>query len=411
MVSTPERRVNFEHDQAIYRDAWALIQAGTHTLVGNYLRAIVHSPEVVEVVAPAPAPTPAHPMCIATKVNGEHCSKPAVDGLHGRCTMHHRVATRHAEDASMQTVLREVRNMYRRGDLAQAIDAYVDVASVTLAERCRQRIRDDVDRMILQDYYRHVSASVDAGETLEIIAARINGWIATGDLNIHRAEILMGYTNRTIIFRHWRAENLPAPAPRFGADQREAQLATDTQNVHTSEITKQMTESVALLLAVWVPIKQSTLTEIVASWRAQGRPENEIKDVYADVVRWWNKSTIYKDDDKLYKKCLRGLWATIQGYKGEMRAELEKRLWDECRDAAIPYSVCTQGHMARLSNVMVGFDDAFVPPIPVGEILQQKMAAIAGMDVDHDRQIELANEVLSELKIPVAEHENWLAAF
>jgi hypothetical protein len=94
-----------------------------------------------------------------------------------------------------------------------------------------------------------------------------------------------------------------------------------------------------------------------------------------------------------------------------VREELEKRLWDECKDAAIPYSVCTQGHLARLSNVMAGFDDAFVPAVPVGEILQQKMAAISEMDVPYEKQIELAEEVLAELKIPAAEHANWLAAF
>jgi hypothetical protein len=60
---------------------------------------------------------------------------------------------------------------------------------------------------------------------------------------------------------------------------------------------------------------------------------------------------------------------------------------------------------------MVGFDDAFVPPIPVGEILQQKMAAISAMDIEYDKQIELAEEVLAELKIPREEHGNWLAAF
>jgi hypothetical protein len=113
----------------------------------------------------------------------------------------------------------------------------------------------------------------------------------------------------------------------------------------------------------------------------------------------------------MYKKVLRGLWWTIKQYKGELRTELEKRLWDECRDACVPYSVCTQGHMARLSNVMVGFDDAFVPPVPVGEILQQKMAAIFGMEVAYEKQIELAEGVLAELKIPVEEHSNWLSAF
>jgi hypothetical protein len=173
-----------------------------------------------------------------------------------------------------------------------------------------------------------------------------------------------------------------------------------------------MRDSLDMLLAVEVPeTQQTTCKEILASWVSQGRSEHEINTVYSDMVNWWNRTLVYKPNDKLYKKCLRGLWATIKNYKGEVRLELEKRLWDECKDAAIPYSVCTQGHMARLSNVMVGFDDAFVPPIPVGEILQQKMAAIYAMDIEYDKQIEMAEGVLLELKIPNEEHKNWLAAF
>jgi hypothetical protein len=60
---------------------------------------------------------------------------------------------------------------------------------------------------------------------------------------------------------------------------------------------------------------------------------------------------------------------------------------------------------------MVGFDEAFVPPVPVGEILQQKMAAISAMDIEYEKQIQLAEEVLAELEIPREEHNNWLAAF
>jgi hypothetical protein len=137
----------------------------------------------------------------------------------------------------------------------------------------------------------------------------------------------------------------------------------------------------------------------------------EINKVMTDVEVWWKRPTTYSRDDKLYKKCLRGLWWTIKQYKGEVREELEKRLWDELRDGAIPHSVCTQGHMARLSNVMVGFDEAFVQPVPVGEILQQKMAAIYGMEVGYEEQLRLATDVLVELKIPREQYAEWLSAF
>jgi hypothetical protein len=213
--------------------------------------------------------------------------------------------------------------------------------------------------------------------------------------------------------REW-LDQLPriAAPQQYGPGQREAQLAADSQNVHTAEISKQMQDSLKILLAVEVPVEQqATINEIVTAWQARGYDADTIHIVRTDLVSWWNRSQIYQVGDKLYKKALRGLWWTIKGYKGEVREELEKRLWDECKDAAIPYSVCTQGHLARLSNVMAGFDDAFVPAVPVGEILQQKMSAISEMDVPYEKQIELAEEVLAELKIPAAEHGNWLAAF
>jgi hypothetical protein len=222
----------------------------------------------------------------------------------------------------------------------------------------------------------------------------------------------MQTAERLLRARAWREQAAVNPPQAFRADQREAQLAHDNQNVHTQEISKQMKDSIALLVAVEVPATQtSTFNELSASWRRLAANQPELDAVYADTVAWWNRPTIFAQGDKLYRKCLRGLWWTIKNYKGEVREELEKRLWQECKEAAIPYSVCTQGHMARLSNVMVGFDDAFAPPVPVGEILQQKMAAISEMDIEYEKQIELAEAVLAELKIPHEEHKNWLAAF
>jgi hypothetical protein len=222
--------------------------------------------------------------------------------------------------------------------------------------------------------------------------------------------LLHGFIQQELVFREWQQQRDRRHV--FGANQREAQLAADPQNVHTHEITQQMKDAVSMLTAVQVPNTQTnTLNEIQDTFLEQKRPLYDVRKVMDDVEVWWRRPTTYTREDGLYRKCLRGLWWTIKQYKGEVRTELEKRLWDELRDGAIPHSVCTQGHMARLSNVMVGFDEAFVPPVPVGEILQQKMAAIYGMDVSYDEQIRLANEVFAELKIPEAQHADWLAAF
>ena len=310
----------------------------------------------------------------------------------------------------MKAAIREVRRMWRMRATVVAIDNYVTLVGGGLVERCRRELRHIANRMIVAPFYDRIHFLVHGGATLEQLLAHVDGWVADGALTERRGLDVQVFAEGVIRNQQWRQVHPPAPV--FRADQRVAQLAHDTQNVHTPEITKQMKDSLDILLAVEVPSTQvDTCREIPASWTSQGRSQDEIHKVYVDMVSWWNRTLVYKPNDKLYKKCLRGLWFTIKSYKGEVRAELEKRLWDECKDAALPYTVCTQGHMARLSNVMVGFDDAFVPPIPVGEILQQKMAAISAMDIEYEKQIEMAEEVLAELKIPHAEHKNWLAAF
>jgi hypothetical protein len=249
---------------------------------------------------------------------------------------------------------------------------------------------------------------VDQGATFEQADAQVQEWVANGMLPIRFVPDFHRQIPAYIQVRDWHLVHRPV----FRADQREAQLAADSQNVHTREITQQMRDSINILLAVQVPADQTgSVREMRVGWLEKGYSEYEINMVYRDVVNWWNKDTIFSENDKLYRRILRGLWWTIKQYKADVRAELEKRLWEELRDGAIPYSVCTQGHVARISNVMIGFDDAFVPPIPVGEILQQKMAAIYGMDVEYDEQIRLAEAVLDELKIPADQHRTWLSAF
>jgi hypothetical protein len=277
-----------------------------------------------------------------------------------------------------------------------------------LTERSQQRLRNLADQYSLRPMYHALRRIVDQGATFEQADAQVQEWVANGHLAMRFVPNFQNQIHAYIQVRDWHGVRRPV----FRDDQREAQLAADPQNVHTREITQQMKDVVAMLMVVSVPNTQTnTRGEIQETFLKQKRSAYEIRKVMDDVEVWWRRPTTYTRDDKLYKKCLRGLWWTIKQYKGEIRKELEKRLWDELRDGAIPHSVCTQGHMARLSNVMVGFDEAFVPPVPVGEILQQKMAAIYGMDVSYDEQIRLANEVFSELKIPEAQHAEWLAAF
>jgi hypothetical protein len=395
-------------EQAAYQLAWDGVAAGTHEIVNNRVRRI-------QAGVPPPAAEPVvRAICNATKKGGAACGK---NSTHpdGKCTIHHNQAVRRADNAILIVVRREMKRMCQQRRPAAVLDAWVTAQEPRMARWAFQQLQWELDRLIIKPFEIEGTAMVELGATRGQIRAFVDQLVETGALSQARAVYLDRRLGWNLQAREWREAQARVVAPnalRFGANQREAQLAADAQNVHTAEISSQLKDSLEILLKVEIPsTQQDSINEMVASWVAQGRSAIEIAAVRTDVVTWWNRTELYRAGDKLYKKALRGLWWTIKNFKGEVRAELEKRLWDECKDAAIPYSVCTTGHLARLSNVMVGFDDAFVPSVPVGEVLQQKMAQISEMEVPYEKQIELAEAVLAELKIPAEEHKNWLAAF
>jgi hypothetical protein len=73
-------------------------------------------------------------------------------------------------------------------------------------------------------------------------------------------------------------------------------------------------------------------------------------------------------------------------------------------------SMCCEGHLSRLANVMVGFDESFVAQQSVGEILQEKMAAINNSNSPLQWKLIAAKAVLMDLHIPEDQHRSWLDA-
>ena len=101
---------------------------------------------------------------------------------------------------------------------------------------------------------------------------------------------------------------------------------------------------------------------------------------------------------------LRAVWRRVKAHTE--RAELEKRLWEESIDA---HGMCARGHIARLANVLQGYDETAAPaPVPRGELLQNAMARIALLPVD-ERRAE-AERVFAELAVTASERTPWLDA-
>ena len=208
----------------------------------------------------------------------------------------------------------------------------------------------------------------------------------------------------------------PAPVPQAGLQPRVnpgdnlGRLAADAQNVHTTVVTKQTNDAVEKLLGITVPSTQQTERQMTVAWLSMPNPPgfNEYLRVANDVNRWFLTNTCRTENDNLYRKLLRGLVALIERQEGETRVEIFKRLWEECREAA---GMCCEGHISRLCNVMVGFDESFKPPVPFGEVLQSKMSAIAMSDASDEEKIRQATLFFDEFAVPPAERVAWLEAF
>lgn len=189
-----------------------------------------------------------------------------------------------------------------------------------------------------------------------------------------------------------------------------ARLAADNQNVHTRQVTEQTNKATEKLLAVKVPETQQTEKTLALVWLGGlDVAHNKYLRVATDINKWFNTKDCRSPNDNLYRKMLRGLVALIGSEKDdERKTELYRRCWEECYEAV---GMCCEGHISRLCNVMVGFDESFEPPVSFGEILQSKMAAIAGMDVSEEDKRKQATAFFDEHNVPQEERAAWLDAF
>jgi hypothetical protein len=204
-------------------------------------------------------------------------------------------------------------------------------------------------------------------------------------------------------------EPVPLDVEQRPRQQELARLAADSQNVHTTAVSNQTNAGMDKLLHVEVSPKQRTEFEINQGWLISSRPVpfNQYLRVANDMNKWFLMNTCRKENDNLYRRLLRGLVATINGKDEDLRRELYKRLWEECSEAV---GLCCEGHLSRLCNVMVGFDDDFQTEISMGEAMQNEMARIAGQDLPVEERLSLARSWFAEHAVPEADRLGWLAA-
>jgi len=199
----------------------------------------------------------------------------------------------------------------------------------------------------------------------------------------------------------------PPPIPRLRA------IAFDHQNVHTTEVSTQTNDAVRRLLEIPVDPSQQSRETLFTAWNLmQGYTREEKIRVANDVDHFFRlrhcRTHPPQEPDDLYRKMVRGLVAYITRIQdNEIRTNLWKRMFEECRDSV---DMCIDGHIARLANVLVGYDDAFQSPVSQGETIQLRIAAISAMDVPDHEKARLATVFFDEIALPVAARESWLTA-
>lgn len=257
----------------------------------------------------------------------------------------------------------------------------------------------EIRRQAAYDYYRHPRTRELDGMNLhgiDMIWRRFRNywhWAVNGQVGPEPVVLL--------------AAMPPQPVPR---PQGLAALARDNQNVHTQVVTTQTNTAIEKLLAMKVPETQQTEKTLVLVWLGgMNLGYASVLRVANDINRWFNTKDCRVVGDNLYRRLLRGLVALIASEKDdERKTEMYRRAWEECNESV---GMCCEGHISRLCNVLVGFDEAFKPPVPFGEILQSKMAAIAGLDVPDEEKRRQANAFFDEHQTPAEDRVAWLEAF
>ena len=189
-----------------------------------------------------------------------------------------------------------------------------------------------------------------------------------------------------------------------------ALLASDSQNIHTKTVYKQTNASILLIEQVSVSKSQRTMDEIFTAWLCLDKDGNMLTNVHKDMLRFVNSS---RDDEKdvkdyMYRRILRGLWAKIKTFEEETKKELINRLWEECLESV---EMCYDGHVSRLTNVLVGFDEAFKTPLSAMEAFQNAMSVISNSELSHEEKIAEATKAMNDMSMPSGERAMWLEAF
>lgn len=197
---------------------------------------------------------------------------------------------------------------------------------------------------------------------------------------------------------------VPAAAPAVvrdpvgGIDLRA--FATDSQNVHRASVQSAAERTIATIVSRPLPAGQDTLEEVMKALLDKTVIPYPIADRVRIITAVSTDYTGVKAFDTKYSTLLDHVWAFIRSHKE--RNSLCLRLAQEVKDGI---GMCSNGKMARLTNVLQGFDETLEPE-PPRELFQTRIALLLSRPLA-ERETA-ARALFDEFKIPADEHAVWL---
>jgi hypothetical protein len=205
-----------------------------------------------------------------------------------------------------------------------------------------------------------------------------------------RRQLDIDLRERAVVFRR---------DPEGGIDL--AAFATDAQNIHRSSVQTATEKAIRQLMNRPVNELVETLPEIIVdlqnplkikitSLEFRNRMVTELTHDYFETIAF---SIPYGD-------VLDRVWLFIRSHKE--RDELFVRLGQEIAEGV---GQCTNGKMARLVNVLQGYDDTLEVD-PPREAFHDKIAKL--MKLPKEERIDMARSLFLEFSIPVEEQTAWI---
>ncbi len=177
-----------------------------------------------------------------------------------------------------------------------------------------------------------------------------------------------------------------------------AAFANDAQSVHRSSVQNATHRAVLALLNRPLVAGQDTLPEILTGfggvrWIGEGAHERTVMELTND---YFNTEAF----SVMYGEVLDHVWAYIREHAH--RTDLTLRL---AQEAAEGIGMCSNGKMARLVNVLQGYDETLEAEKPK-ELFQHAIAALMSQPLV--QRESAARRLFAEYNIPEAEHAVWL---